>query len=171
MKKIASALAVCALLGGPMWIGSTTSVNAYALPSVDNLDAHSDYSVFMNDGVADDVRLRALRKLWRIHPAIGKGDGLTDYGTDVKGTALTQGEPTVTAAIAGLAAGTNPATMSIELPSIDSLTADSDFSVFMRSGVPAGLKIQALRKLWASDPAIAEGDDLSDYGDDYGSAG
>lgn len=154
-----------------MWSGSTTSVNAYALPSVDNLDAHSDYSVFMNDGVADDVRLRALRKLWRNHPVIGKGDDLTDYGTDVKGTALTQGESTVTAAIVRLAAETNPATKSIELPSIDSLTADSDFSVFMQSGVPAGLRIQALRKLWASDPAIVEGDDLSDYGDDYSSGG
>lgn len=170
MKKIASALAVCALLGGAMWIGSTTSVNA-ALPSVDSLDAHSDYSVFMNDGVADDVRLRALRKLWRNHPVIGKGDDLTDYGTEVNGTALTQGVSTVTAAISGLAAGTNPATKSIELPSIDSLTADSDFSVFMQSGVPAGLRIQALRKLWASDPALNEGDDLSDYGDDYSSGG
>ncbi len=153
-----------------MWSGSTTSVNA-ALPSVDSLDAHSDYSAFMNDGVADDVRLRALRKLWRNHPVIGKGDDLTDYGTEVNGTALMQGVSTVTAAISGLAAGTNPATKSIELPSIDSLTADSDFSVFMRSGVPAGLRIQALRKLWASDPALNEGDDLSDYGDDYSSGG
>ena len=153
-----------------MWSGSTTSVNA-ALPSVDSLDAHSDYSAFMNDGVADDVRLRALRKLWRNHPVIGKGDGLTDYGTEVKGTALTPGESTVTAAIAGPDAGTNPATMPIGLPSIDSLTADSDFSVFMRSGVPAGLRIQALRKLWASDPAMALGDDLSDYGDDHSPGG
>ena len=41
----------------------------------------------------------------------------------------------------------------------------------MRSGVPMGLRIQALRKLWASDPGLTEGDDLSDYGDDYSSGG
>ncbi len=171
MKKFASALAVCALLGGATWLGSTSTVDAYALPSVDSLDAHSDYSVFMKDGVADDVRVRALRKLWRVHPVIGKGDDLTDYGADVKGTDLTRGETAAIAPIVRLAAATYPATTAIELPSIDSLTADSDYSVFMQPGVPAGRRNQALRKLWASDPAIVEGDDLSDYGDDYRSAG
>jgi len=47
-----------------------------------------------------------------------------------------------------------------ELPPIETLTKDSDFSVFMRKGVPEGLRLQALRKLWASDPVLAGPDPL-----------
>src|SRR5207302_1702114 len=37
-----------------------------------------------------------------------------------------------------------------DLPAIDSLTKDSDFSLFMQPGVPEELRNQALRKLWSS---------------------
>ncbi len=42
-----------------------------------------------------------------------------------------------------------------QLPSIDSLTKDSDFSLFMRPEVPDELRQQALRRLWALDPALS----------------
>lgn len=55
----------------------------------------------------------------------------------------------------------------LDLPDIDSLTRDSDYSVFMRAGVPADLRRQALRKLWRSDPVLANLDGLNDYDQNY----
>jgi Protein of unknown function (DUF3306) len=54
-----------------------------------------------------------------------------------------------------------------DLPAIDTLDAASDFTVFMRSGVPLELRNQALRKLWRSDPLLANLDGLLEYGEDY----
>jgi hypothetical protein len=54
-----------------------------------------------------------------------------------------------------------------KLPSIDSLTKDSDFTVFMKAGVPDALRNLALRKLWESDPTLYAHDGLTDYGADY----
>lgn len=50
-----------------------------------------------------------------------------------------------------------------DLPDIETLTYDSDFSVFMRKGVPELIKQQALRKLWGTDPILANLDGLNDY--------
>lgn len=54
-----------------------------------------------------------------------------------------------------------------DLPPVESLTAESDFTPFMRAGVPEDLHRQALRKLWTSDPIFANDDGLKDYADDY----
>lgn len=54
-----------------------------------------------------------------------------------------------------------------KLPSIDSLTKDSDYSMFMRGEVPDELRRQALRKLWASDPVLAAPDPLDMHNLDY----
>jgi hypothetical protein len=54
-----------------------------------------------------------------------------------------------------------------ELPSIESLTAESDFSPFMRADVPEALRNAALQKLWRSDPLYANLDGLLEYGEDY----
>jgi hypothetical protein len=42
------------------------------------------------------------------------------------------------------------------LPTIDELTADTDISVFMRKGVPEGLRNAALRRMWSLDPSIRD---------------
>ena len=42
------------------------------------------------------------------------------------------------------------------LPSIDSITACTDISMFLRSGVPAELTVAALRRAWVSDPTIRD---------------
>jgi hypothetical protein len=42
------------------------------------------------------------------------------------------------------------------LPKLEDLTPASDFSVFLRKGVPEELKRLALRKLWTLDPAIRD---------------
>ncbi|MCW2244668.1 hypothetical protein M2352_000259 [Azospirillum fermentarium] len=54
-----------------------------------------------------------------------------------------------------------------ELPPVDSLTAESDFTPFLRAEVPEDLHRQALRRLWTSDPVYANDDGLKDYADDY----
>lgn len=41
-----------------------------------------------------------------------------------------------------------------DLPPVDSLGKESDYSAFLRDGVPKELKQAALKKLWESDPAL-----------------
>ena len=45
---------------------------------------------------------------------------------------------------------------SASLPSIESIVGDTDIVAFLRKGVPADLTRAALRKAWASDPAIRD---------------
>ncbi len=54
-----------------------------------------------------------------------------------------------------------------DLPDIETLTYDSDFTAFMRDGVPAAIRNAALKKLWGSDPVLANVDGLNDYDLDY----
>jgi hypothetical protein len=54
-----------------------------------------------------------------------------------------------------------------DLPDIDSLEAGSDFSVFMKRGVPEALQRRALRRLWQVDPAFKHICMLDDYNLDY----
>lgn len=56
------------------------------LPDLDSLDANSDFSVFMRDGVPASLRTMALRKLWRLNPTLANLDGLVDYGEDLTGS-------------------------------------------------------------------------------------
>ena len=54
-----------------------------------------------------------------------------------------------------------------ELPDIDSLDATSDYTLFMRKGVPNSLKQRALRRLWHVDPAFRHICMLDDYNQDF----
>ncbi len=58
-----------------------------------------------------------------------------------------------------------------DLPDIETLDKDSDFTPFLKDGVPEELKRLALRKLWMSDPAFSVLDGLNDYDDDYSMIG
>ncbi|MCA3594042.1 MAG: DUF3306 domain-containing protein [Methylobacterium sp.] len=42
------------------------------------------------------------------------------------------------------------------LPDIETLTAESDITLFLKKGVPEALKNAALRKIWSADPAIRD---------------
>ena len=53
------------------------------------------------------------------------------------------------------------------LPPVESLTAESDFTAFLRKEVPEALKRAALRKAWALDPAIRDFVGPADYAWDY----
>lgn len=54
-----------------------------------------------------------------------------------------------------------------DLQDVESLEADSDFTPFLKKGVSEQLQRRALRKLWLSDPVLANVDGLLDYGDDF----
>jgi hypothetical protein len=73
-------------------------------------------------------------------------------------TPLTKSEPAVPAEEPDILA---------QLPDIDSLTAQSDFTAFLREGVPEAIRRKALRKLWRLNPVLANLDGLNDYDGDY----
>ena len=54
-----------------------------------------------------------------------------------------------------------------DLPPIESLGKDSDYSLFMRDGVPEEQRVAALRKLWQSDPAFTEKFPFEMHMEDY----
>jgi hypothetical protein len=53
------------------------------------------------------------------------------------------------------------------LPDPDTLNPGDDFAAFMHGAVPERLRRRALRRLWASDPVLANLDGLVDYSDDF----
>ena len=64
--------------------------------------------------------------------------------------------------------GTAPdETAAADLPDPDTLNADSDFTVYLKDGVPEELRQRALRRLWRSNPLLANVDGLNDYDLDY----
>jgi hypothetical protein len=61
---------------------NTDAVDPNTLPDIDSLDESSDFSVFLQNGVPETLRNRALRKLWQTDPAFNFVDGLVEYGED-----------------------------------------------------------------------------------------
>ncbi|MEM9762441.1 MAG: DUF3306 domain-containing protein [Pseudomonadota bacterium] len=53
------------------------------------------------------------------------------------------------------------------LPEPESLKEGDDFAAFMKEAVPEHLRRRALRRLWTSNPVLANLDELVDYGDDF----
>ncbi len=54
------------------------------LPDIESLGKDSDYTVFLQDGVPDEIRNLALRKLWLSDPEFNVVDGLDDYDEDFR---------------------------------------------------------------------------------------
>ncbi len=54
-----------------------------------------------------------------------------------------------------------------DLPDIESLDESSDFTVFLKEGVPQSLRRRALRKLFRLNPIFANLDGLAEYDEDY----
>ena len=52
------------------------------LPDIDSLDESSDFTQFLQEGVPEALRRKALRKLWRLNPVFANLDGLNDYDED-----------------------------------------------------------------------------------------
>ncbi len=52
------------------------------LPDPDTLDATADFRIFLREGVPEELRQRALRRLWRVNPIISSVCPLVDHGED-----------------------------------------------------------------------------------------
>jgi hypothetical protein len=57
------------------------------------------------------------------------------------------------------------------LPDLDTLDAVSDYTAFLKPGVPRELRTLALRRAWATDPAITGYKTLADYDWDFNAPG
>ncbi len=55
----------------------------------------------------------------------------------------------------------------LNLPDPDTMRRGDDFSAFMAKAVPERLRRRALRRLWTSNPVLANLDELLEYGEDY----
>ena len=53
------------------------------------------------------------------------------------------------------------------LPDPDSLGSGDDFAAFMGKLVPSRIRARALRRLWGTNPVLANLDALVEYGEDY----
>ena len=57
------------------------------------------------------------------------------------------------------------------LPALETLDAVSDYKAFLKPGVPRELRVLALRRAWATDPAITGYKTLADYDWDFNAPG
>jgi hypothetical protein len=89
-------------------------------------------------------------------------EGGTDTGGVVAGASQATGE----ADAGGETAQPERELTDADMPPLESLGADSDFTPFMSSGVSDGLRRLALRKLFGQ-PAFNVTDGLNDYDEDY----
>lgn len=58
------------------------------LPDIATMTEDMDYTVFLKEGVPEDLRNRAFRHLWRLNPIYANVDGLNDYDLDYTDAAL-----------------------------------------------------------------------------------
>lgn len=58
----------------------------------------------------------------------------------------------------------------LELSDPDTMGAGDDFAAFMRPAVPDHLRRRALRRLWRTNPVLANLDGLVDHGEDFSDA-
>ncbi len=58
------------------------AVDPAHLPDPDTLGPGADFRVFLRDGVPEELKRRALRRLWRTNPIIRSVDMLDDYCED-----------------------------------------------------------------------------------------
>jgi len=57
------------------------------------------------------------------------------------------------------------------LPSIESITAETDIRAFLAPGVPAEMRLAALRRAWTADPKVRDFVGLNDYDFDFHTPG
>lgn len=53
-----------------------------SLPDIETLTEESDFTAFLQEGVPEALRRKALRRLWRLNPVFANLDGLNDYDED-----------------------------------------------------------------------------------------
>jgi hypothetical protein len=66
---------------------------------------------------------------------------------------------------------TEPAFDLSKLPPIESITAETDIRAFLAPGVPADVRLAALRRAWVADPKVRDFVGLNDYDFDFHTPG
>ncbi len=66
---------------------------------------------------------------------------------------------------------TEPAFDLSKLPSIESITAETDIRAFLAPGVPVEIRLAALRRAWVADPKVRDFVGLADYDFDFHTPG
>lgn len=59
----------------------------------------------------------------------------------------------------------------VELPPVETLGADDDYTAFLRPGVPLEVSLRGLRRAWVADPRIADFRGMADYDWDFHAPG
>ena len=116
--------------------GDTTEVPSPEadLPDVETLNYESDYHGFMAEGVSEDLRNRALRRLWRSNPILANIDGLNDYDEDFTDAALVKpGMKTAFDVIRGYAPEKEDAEEDMDTPPETTAEAEAEAEVEMES--------------------------------------
>ena len=106
------------------------------------------------------VRRWSRRKEEARREPLAKSVADADRRSDDRGTTAAPAEPDA-------APNDEPRSVVADLPEIESLRTESDFTVFLQDGVPEELRRTALRHLWRLDPVFANLDGLLEYGEDY----
>jgi hypothetical protein len=75
---------VAALPGGTPEV-TPAAFDPAPLPSLDAIDAHADITVFLRSGVPTELQRAALRRAWRMDPAIRDFKGLQENGWNFSG--------------------------------------------------------------------------------------
>lgn len=118
---------------------------------------------------------RRGRERARVAPGRSAAAPAQGTGDPAEATAVASRHDTGDSAVAGAgesdrsdaAKGVSSPEATEGLPPIGSLTKDSDYTVFLRAGVPDELKQAALRKMWRSDPMFLKQEELHDCFGDY----
>ncbi len=116
----------------------------------------------MSEDFGEKLSRWSQRKL-----AARRGDAPADEVDDAARGVGPSAENAPEAKVAGAPAGETSDEEVPVLPPVDELTAESDYTVFLAKNVPEAIKRAALRKLWVSDPVLANLDRLNDYDEDY----
>ena len=65
-------------------VDASSDLDQEDLPNIADLNAESDFSAFLREGVSEEIRRKALRVLWRSDPVLANLDGLNDYDEDFR---------------------------------------------------------------------------------------
>ena len=133
-------------------------VDLDALPEIDSLDDSSDYTPFMQAGVPDELRTKALKRLWQLDPTFNEVDGLVEYGEDFS----------ISRTIAkslyrvgkGMLTDEEHATLDADSPYVAPEDSDADAAPDAASGTP----VETAEQMAGSGPEDAPGDETSEKG-------
>jgi hypothetical protein len=125
----------------------------------------------MNDAENFLTRWSRRKRTAKDEPAPAEGDGEREQGvpeTPRAECAVEDATPPTPPINAGPA---KPAFDLSKLPPIESITAETDVRAFLAPGVPAEMRLAALRRAWAADPKVRDFVGLNDYDFDFHTPG